>query len=233
MFKYCLLGLLNQNPKTILTPADWYPLSSVKNSTYECPEPVFISGLALHWSRGLHISHPPGHSTPDSCPIFTWDWDLYLQRSTPSVPLWSPPDTFPWDNVHWTEDIILAMSGLEIGQGTTSGIATTSCIWTVASPPPSHAAVFPELSALTPGKPSRYDDFGFVDTGVWIGLTALAFWLCVRQKTGFVLEFHGDLFWFPRLETSYFFVFSLTGRCYVCAQSHRTALDEACTSSCQ
>ena len=30
-----------------------------------------------------------------------------------------------------------------------------------------------------------------------------------------------------------FFVSCLTGRRYVCAQSHRTALDETCTSSCQ
>lgn len=30
-----------------------------------------------------------------------------------------------------------------------------------------------------------------------------------------------------------FFMSCLTGRCYFCAQSHRTALDETCTSSCQ
>lgn len=55
------------------------------------------------------------------------------------------------------------------------------------SPPPSHAAVFPELSALTPGKPSPYDAFGFGDTGRCIGLTAFSYVLSVRQKTGFVL----------------------------------------------
>lgn len=205
---YADVGVLNPKPKIIFTPPDPYPLVSVKNPTCDCPERVFTSGLTPRWSRGLHVSYPAGHSTPDSYPIFPWDWDRYLQRTTPSVPLWATSDVVPWDNLHQTEDITLAVSGLEVGQGTIPGVAMRGCTWTTVSPSPSHAAVFPEISALMPGKPSPCDGFGFGDTGVWIGLTALAYWLCVRQKTGFVLEVDGNLFWAPRPETSLFCVLS-------------------------
>lgn len=101
-----------------------------------------------------HIPFSLGSETPN------------LQRSTPSVPLWSTLDTVPWDNLHRTEDIILAMSGLEIDWRTSPGITMRGYMWTSVSSSPSDAVVVPELSALAPGKPSRCDGFGFGDTGI-------------------------------------------------------------------
>lgn len=70
------------------------------------------------------------------------------------------------------------------------------------SPSASHA--IPRACSIRTGKPSACDDFGFGDTGVGTELTALAYWHCMRQKTGFVLEFDGNLFWVLRPETSHF-----------------------------
>lgn len=111
------------------------------------------------------------------------DWDSFLERLTPPVPLWSTPGTVPWDGLH--------MTGLETDQHLRPGFAMGGYTWTLVSPPPSHTAVFPELSAPTLEKP--LDAFGFGSTGRCIWLTALSYVLSARQKPGFVLGLDENL----------------------------------------
>lgn len=59
---------------------------------------MFISGLTLHQSRSLHISHPPDHNTRtsgDSYPFFPWVWDPQLTEEhtfcTSVIHTWHSP----------------------------------------------------------------------------------------------------------------------------------------------
>lgn len=179
---------------------------------------------------GVCASHtPPGHSTPDSCSILPQDWDLCLQRSTPSIYLWSPPGKVAWDNLHQTED---TQSGLETGQ--------IPCLAL-----PQEVAWEQQCLLLPPmqlhSQNSQHSHRGSLSPVRTLNLLMLVYELSSQllhtgsvwgRKQALLLNLVEIYFGSQDLELP-FFVSCLTGRCYICAQSLGIALDETCTSSCQ